>query len=58
MTVKGERKFEWDIQLPMPVRADKVKATYRDGMLEIKLPKVEEVRPKQIKKREIGLWRR
>jgi HSP20 family protein len=42
-------KFERLIQLPMPVQADRVKATYRDGVLEIKLPKAEEVKPKQIK---------
>jgi HSP20 family protein len=33
----------------MPVQADKVKATYRDGVLEIRLPKAEEVKPKEIK---------
>src|SRR5262245_16153564 len=42
-------KFERTIQLPMPVQADKVKAAYRDGVLEIKLPKVEEVKPREIK---------
>lgn len=42
-------KFERTIQLPMPVQSDKVKATYRDGVLEIRLPKVEEVKPKEIK---------
>src|SRR5213594_5078112 len=42
-------KFERSVQLPMPVQADKVKATYRDGMLEVKLPKAEEVKPKAIK---------
>jgi len=42
-------KFERTIQLPMPVQADKVKATYRDGVLEVKLPKVEEVKPREIK---------
>ena len=42
-------KFERSVQLPMPVQADKVKATYRDGVLEVKLPKVEEVKPKAIK---------
>jgi HSP20 family protein len=41
--------FERVVPLPMPVQADKVKATYRDGMLEIRLPKVEEVKPKEIK---------
>ena len=42
-------KFERTVQLPMPVQADKVKATYRDGMLHIQLPKAEEVKPKEIK---------
>jgi HSP20 family protein len=42
-------KFERSVQLTMPVQADKVKATYRDGVLEVKLPKVEEVKPKEIK---------
>ena len=41
-------KFERSIPLPIPVQADKVKATYRDGLLEIRLPKVEEVKPKEI----------
>jgi len=48
----GERvygKFERTVQLPLPVQADKVKATYRDGVLEVKLPKAEEVKPKEIK---------
>ena len=42
-------KFERMIQLPMAVQADRVKATYRDGVLEIKLPKAEEVKAKEIK---------
>ena len=42
-------KFERSIELPMAVQADKVKATYRDGVLEIKLPKAETVKPKEIK---------
>ena len=42
-------KFERSMPLPIPVQADKVKATYRDGVLEIRLPKVEEVKPKEIK---------
>ena len=42
-------KFERSIQLPMPVQADGVKATYRDGVLEVKLPKAEESKPKEIK---------
>jgi HSP20 family protein len=42
-------KFERLVQLPMAVQTDRVKATYRDGVLEIKLPKAEELKPKQIK---------
>lgn len=68
LTVKGERRFEHDLQdesyyrlervygkfertmpLPIPVQADKVKASYREGVLEIRLPKVEAVKPKEIK---------
>ncbi len=42
-------KFERTIPLPMPVQSDKVKASYRDGVLEIRLPKAEELKPKEIK---------
>jgi HSP20 family protein len=42
-------KFERSVPLPVPVQADKVRATYRDGVLEIKLPKAEEVKAKEIK---------
>lgn len=42
-------KFERTIQLSMPVQADKVKATCRAGVLEVKLLKAEEVKPKEIK---------
>jgi HSP20 family protein len=42
-------KFERSIRLPMPVQAERVRATYRDGVLEVSLPKAEEVRPKGIK---------
>ena len=49
---RGDRwfgKFERTLPLPIPVQADKVKASYRDGVLTIKLPKVEEIKPKEIK---------
>jgi HSP20 family protein len=42
-------KFERTIQLPTDVQSDKIKATYRDGVLEITLPKAEAVKPKEIK---------
>lgn len=35
-------------QLPTTVRADKIKANYKDGVLSITLPKTEEVKPKEI----------
>jgi HSP20 family protein len=42
-------KFERSVPLPIPVQADRVKATYRDGVLEIRLPKAEELKPREIK---------
>jgi HSP20 family protein len=42
-------QFERLVQLPMAVQADKVKATYRDGLLQITLPKTEELKPREIK---------
>jgi len=42
-------KFERSLTLPIPIQAEKVKATYRDGVLTIQLPKAEEVKPRAIK---------
>ena len=42
-------KFERAFPLPFPVEAGQVKATFRDGVLTVKLPKAEEVKPKEIK---------
>jgi HSP20 family protein len=41
--------FERHVQLPIPVQAEKIRASYRDGVLEIRLPKLEEVKPREIK---------
>ena len=41
-------RFQRTVTLPAPVNVDKVKATYKDGILSIILPKTEEARPKQI----------
>jgi HSP20 family protein len=41
--------FERHIQLPIPVQPEKVRASYRDGVLDIRLPKVEAVKPREIK---------
>ena len=49
---RGERwagRVERVFQLPIPVQADNVKASYRDGVLTVTLPKVEAVKPKEIK---------
>jgi HSP20 family protein len=42
-------KFERHVTLPIAVQPDTVTATYRDGVLEIKLPKAEEIKPREIK---------
>jgi HSP20 family protein len=41
--------FERHVQLPIPVQADRIRASYKDGVLEIRLPKLDEVKPREIK---------
>ena len=41
--------FERHVQLPIPVQGDKIRASYKDGVLEIRLPKLEEAKPREIK---------
>jgi len=41
--------FQRSLTLPNPVDASKVKATYKDGILEVRVPKAEEAKPKLIK---------
>jgi HSP20 family protein len=48
----GERwfgQFERHIGLPFPVNAAAVKASLKDGVLTVTLPKADEVKPRQIK---------
>lgn len=50
-TYRSERfygRFQRTIQLPTPVEGDKVKASYKDGVLTVTLPKTEAAKPKQI----------
>jgi HSP20 family protein len=41
-------KFSRSFYLPQTVKQDSIKATYRDGILEIQVPKAEEAKPRQI----------
>lgn len=41
--------FHRSVELPKDVQADKVKASFKNGILEIKLPKTEEAKTKEIK---------
>jgi len=43
-----ERKVSRAISLPDHLQVDKIQATYEAGVLTVKLPKTEEVKPKQI----------
>ncbi|MCC6349157.1 MAG: Hsp20/alpha crystallin family protein [Candidatus Eisenbacteria bacterium] len=40
--------FERSFTLPAPVRGEQVKASYRNGVLEIRVPKAEEARAREI----------
>ena len=41
--------FSRSFVLPTRINAEQIKATYRDGVLEVVLPKAEEARPRKIK---------
>jgi len=41
-------RFQRALELPKPVNPDQVTATYKDGILTVKLAKTEESKPKQI----------
>jgi HSP20 family protein len=53
---KGYYRSEWvygafrrSVPLPTGTDPEKIKATYHDGVLEVKFPKPEEAKPKQVK---------
>jgi HSP20 family protein len=51
VAIRTERfvgRFSRSFTLSSPVNSEKVKATYRDGILSVVLPKAEESKPKQI----------
>jgi HSP20 family protein len=37
------------VELPTDVKADKVKASFKNGILEIRMPKTEEAKTKEVK---------
>jgi HSP20 family protein len=41
-------KFMRSFSLPQTVKQDAIQATYKEGILEVRVPKVEEVKPRQI----------
>ena len=41
-------QFARSVSLPQPIDADQVKATYKNGVLEVVLPRVAEVQPRRI----------
>lgn len=41
-------KFSRSFSLPQTVKSDEIRASYRDGILEVHVPKTEEAKPKQI----------
>lgn len=50
--IRQERRFgrfERSLSLPTQVQSDKVEAVFENGVLNLTLPKAEEVKPKQIK---------
>ena len=47
-TERFSGKFRRSVTLPTRVDANKVNATYKDGILTVTLPKAEEAKPKQI----------
>jgi HSP20 family protein len=45
---RASGKFSRSFYLPQTVQKDGIKATYRDGILEVHVPKAEEAKPRQI----------
>ena len=41
--------FERSVQIPRAVHADKARASFKDGILEVRLPKTEEAKRKEVK---------
>ena len=48
LTERSYGKFQRSLTLPTAVDAEKVKASYKYGLLQVVLPKAEEAKPKQV----------
>ena len=46
---RAHGSFQRSFTLPATIQQDKIRAVFKDGVLELSLPKAEEARPKQIK---------
>ena len=45
---RGYGKFTRTLQLPYPIKADGIEATFRNGVLTVRLPRAEEDKPRKI----------
>ncbi len=45
---RGYGKFARTLQLPFPVAVEQVEATFKDGVLNVRLPRAEEDKPRKI----------
>lgn len=48
LSERASGSFTRTIELPVAVDAKKIKALFKDGVLEVTLPKTEDTKPKQI----------
>ncbi len=46
---RAHGSFQRSFTLPTAIQADKIRAVFKDGVLEMNIPKAEEAKPKQIK---------
>ena len=45
---RGSGRFKRSIQLPFPVEVDGIEATFKNGVLNVSLPRAEEDKPRKI----------
>jgi len=43
-----ERRLEENVTLPAAIKADKIEALYKNGILEVHVPKLEETKPRRV----------